>query len=564
MKKIISFLSVILLLMLSAHHSKAQNAFIPCSTGFNADVIADGAGDPALTTDNDCDGSNYVFADNTFNPAGTICATDTTAFPTTVVSKYGFIYSLQAASNGSGGLNSNALRIQTTTTTNNTLTLASPTSLSHLYVLECLGNGGYSTTNTLYAVIHYSDGSSSTQLTNSTLADWTFTTSSNANVILSPYIHAIRNTVACQSGAVNYLSELTFDIPTADLSKSVTSITFTASLAVAKGTVCIFALGGTMNLPCTDPLAQPTSLTFTPGATTVAGSFTPSDADHYLIVRSTSSSLGATPTTGVTYTTGQTFGTGVIVGYQSKATPSVSFTDNGLTIGVHYYYFVFGANSNCLNGPNYLTVSPLTGNTLTFSHDVMVSKIITPSDTVAPSSSQTVSVRIRNKGTIAETNIPIYYQVNSLTPIFAYCTGNLAPGDSTAYTFTIPFTAPTSNFSLCAYTNLTNDINTANDKTCKTVYMIGTGINEKKAALNVKIFPNPAHDKLNINCNSIKKGITTFSIYDTRGVELYKEETNIINDNFNKVINTTNYKSGIYFIKIENESGVYNNKFIIE
>jgi hypothetical protein len=109
---------------------------------------------------------------------------------------------------------------------------------------------------------------------------------------------------------------------------------------------------------CLAPTAQPTQLSLSAsGTTTINGSFNTSSpvADMYLIVRSTSASLGATPMNNTTYTTGNTIGTGTVVAYQ----PTTTFSNTGLASGTIYYYFVFAANA-CPTGPQYLATSPLT------------------------------------------------------------------------------------------------------------------------------------------------------------------------------------------------------------
>ncbi|MEI6822753.1 MAG: LamG-like jellyroll fold domain-containing protein, partial [Bacteroidota bacterium] len=115
---------------------------------------------------------------------------------------------------------------------------------------------------------------------------------------------------------------------------------------------------------CVSPLTQPTGLTFTTTPTTISGSYTASaNANHYLIVRSTSSSLNATPANGTTYTNGTPLGEGTVIAYQT----GTSFSDIGpLTSATLYYYYVFASNlSGCTNGPIYFATSPLTNNTYT-------------------------------------------------------------------------------------------------------------------------------------------------------------------------------------------------------
>ena len=119
---------------------------------------------------------------------------------------------------------------------------------------------------------------------------------------------------------------------------------------------------------CAAPLNQPTGLFFNvaTSAYPVSGFFTASTglpaADNYLIIRSTSSTLSASPVDVTTYTAGTSLGGGTVVAYQSGLT----FTDNGPLLPLtQYYYFIFAANSNCVGGPIYLTTTPLIGFTTT-------------------------------------------------------------------------------------------------------------------------------------------------------------------------------------------------------
>lgn len=116
--------------------------------------------------------------------------------------------------------------------------------------------------------------------------------------------------------------------------------------------------------PCVAPTAQPTALVLTPFATSINGSFTAASpaADDYLVVRSLSSTLSATPVNGVTYVPGASFGGGTIVSYGTSNT----FSAGGLSLNTLYYFFIFSANdATCLGGPLYLTTSPLTGSMTT-------------------------------------------------------------------------------------------------------------------------------------------------------------------------------------------------------
>lgn len=120
----------------------------------------------------------------------------------------------------------------------------------------------------------------------------------------------------------------------------------------------------TVALPaCVAPAAQPTLLNLLANNNSINGYFTAStSADGYLVVRSTSTSLSATPTNGSAYTIGASFGGGIIINNGS----ATSFIDFGLNSNTTYYYFVFAKNSTCAGtSPTYLITNPLTANTTT-------------------------------------------------------------------------------------------------------------------------------------------------------------------------------------------------------
>jgi endonuclease I len=116
--------------------------------------------------------------------------------------------------------------------------------------------------------------------------------------------------------------------------------------------------------PCTEPTAQPTGLTLTPGVNNISGSFTAASpaANQYLVVRSTSATLTASPVDGTTYTAGGSLGGGTVV----QVSNATTFNTTGLTASTQYYFFVFSLNNQaCTGGPNYFTTSPLSGNATT-------------------------------------------------------------------------------------------------------------------------------------------------------------------------------------------------------
>lgn len=114
--------------------------------------------------------------------------------------------------------------------------------------------------------------------------------------------------------------------------------------------------------PCVAPSAQPTALILTASNTAVSGTFnSAAGADDYLVVRSTSPTLSATPADNTDYNTGDIFGGGVVVGNSSLTT----FLTTNLTANTTYYFFVFAANKNCSGGTKYASGASLTANIVT-------------------------------------------------------------------------------------------------------------------------------------------------------------------------------------------------------
>jgi trimeric autotransporter adhesin len=111
--------------------------------------------------------------------------------------------------------------------------------------------------------------------------------------------------------------------------------------------------------PCAAPASQPTNLVFGTIATnSIAGSFTTTAADEYLVLRSTSSTLTNNPVNTQVYNAGDILGNAVVV----ERSTAASFTANSLLPNTQYYFFIFSINSQaCVSGPAYNVTAPLNG-----------------------------------------------------------------------------------------------------------------------------------------------------------------------------------------------------------
>lgn len=180
-----------------------------------------------------------------------------------------------------------------------------------------------------------------------------------------------------------------------------------------------YSLNITAAPPCTTPTTQPTVLVLTPGATSIAGSFTAAGAptpQNYLVVMNTT---GTAPTgliaNGTTYTIGSSIGVGnTVIDTDSNTT----FTAAGLNTTSTYYFYIYSMNALCTGGPLYNTnPTVLIGNATT------VGSPAGPCipTTAAPRNTDRYISRVAFIGTMVETNNISTF--NNATPGYQDFTG---------------------------------------------------------------------------------------------------------------------------------------------
>lgn len=143
---------------------KANAAYVPITvTGYNADVVANGAGPATVSSPQDVDGANYAFMAPDYNPSGSI-------FPTRFLPATGLITSAVTTTPGltyqlASYSGNNSLRLGSSAS--GTLTFTTPTAAGEVYVLATGGSGAVTTNIT----VTFTDAS--TQVFNSqSVGDW--------------------------------------------------------------------------------------------------------------------------------------------------------------------------------------------------------------------------------------------------------------------------------------------------------------------------------------------------------------------------------------------------------
>ena len=93
---------------------------------------------------------------------------------------------------------------------------------------------------------------------------------------------------------------------------------------------------------------------------------------------------------------------------------------------------------------------------------------------------------------------------------------------------------------------------------------LGTGISSDLQVNNesFQMYPNPAHDQLNVSLNNGAKGSVEIKLFDINGKEVLTTKAYSLTNQFEKTINVNHLMNGIYMVQIQTESSLMIQKFI--
>ncbi len=185
--------------------------------------------------------------------------------------------------------------------------------------------------------------------------------------------------------------------------------------------------------------------------------------------------------------------------------------------------------------------------------DVGVYKILTPGLNTISGQSYTVSVTIKNYGFNTETSIPLVFLRNSFLVGAGVWTGTLAPGDTTVvpFTFATQLISPLGNYSLCAKTQLTGDVNTLNDETC--IYPTGTvGIEsyDYSSFELLQNYPNPSNHLTSIVFLLPTADKVVFEMVDLLGHSVVKRDIDAVAGKNQIDMDVNSIAEGVYFYSL--------------
>ena len=357
------------------------------SSGYTADVIANGAGSAALSTTQPVDNANFAFMSNDFLPA-TITTPPAYGLPAT-----GLINSLattgltfQMASLSSN----NSLRIGATTgAASGTLAFSNGGQFTKLYVLATSGSGA----STISALITFDDGTTQTA-TSLSVPDWFFSTAQPIAAQGFGRVNTINNVLE-PSLTDPRLYQIAINIDAANQIKDVVSVQFTKT-STAEGVVNIFGVTAEVLPTC----PAPSALVATTGPSNAAVSFTaaivpPSGGyDYYYATTNTAPTATTTPSGNIATGT------------------SVSFPE--LATGQTYYFWV---RSNCGDGDTSTWVGT------SFTTGQVTATYTTGDISTMFNETPTVTSTTSCPGTLSVT-VPAGYQVASVATSYTMTSAN--------------------------------------------------------------------------------------------------------------------------------------------
>lgn len=313
--KLLSLTALVLTAVCHYQLNAQEYQSMPVQSGFNADVIANGVGPSASSTNNDVDGVSYAFVSRDFQ------LTAASSPLTYGLPINGIINSVVASTSGlsyqMGPYSSNnTLRLQNTND-NGTLIFTTPLQALTVYMLATGGSGAC----TVDVDVNFTDNTSQT-FSAVSISDW-YGGSSYAIQGIGR-ININNDNLESGSGTNPRLYQIPLAISTANQSKSVKSVTVTK--VGTGGIPNIFAFAADAYNACSTPtnITATTTMTEATLSWTAPGSAPGSGYQYYYSTSPTAPTATTAPT--------------------GNVTSGTSVTLNQLTTGQTYYFWV---RSNC-------------------------------------------------------------------------------------------------------------------------------------------------------------------------------------------------------------------------
>jgi hypothetical protein len=227
-----------------------------------------------------------------------------------------------------------------------------------------------------------------------------------------------------------------------------------------------------------------------------------------------------------------------------------TFTAKYLAPNTQYTLCAFSALSTDLFKANDTLCAPVLSTP--GQYDAGVSRLVSPGN--SSWGSTPVTVTLRNYGLATLNSIPVFYKIGGSLPVQEIWTGTLNGGDSIQYTFNAPYQSPLGLFSVCAGTELANDVYLANDDFCRTVSGTSSIDDPSAESLRISLYPNPSQGISVLELDALEPGTAVLSIYDMTG-RLLRTGIAELQRGRNEIgIDISTLPAGTYYIHINTET----------
>ena len=193
-------------------------------------------------------------------------------------------------------------------------------------------------------------------------------------------------------------------------------------------------------------------------------------------------------------------------------------------------------------------------------YDAEVISIVNPNTKVHTGDTIYVHVKIKNFGTQALSMIPLSYKIGNNLIISDLFTYFIAPNDTVDFIFQQAFIAQSGSNNMCAWTNLSVDVNPLNDSTC--IFFISSSVNniagnfyENVTSVNnqsidseFNFYPNPTSGKINIDLGKPYKTIDV-TVKNVMGQEVLSKTYK----SSNQLSFEIKGAKGVYFVEVRTD-----------
>ncbi len=183
--------------------------------------------------------------------------------------------------------------------------------------------------------------------------------------------------------------------------------------------------------------------------------------------------------------------------------------------------------------------------------DLGIVEIINPLPDTSYTSSEPISVKIKNLGSALAYNIPIIYVLNENEPVYESFELYLAAGDSMVYSFNSR--ADLSDFreySLKSYTNYPFDAFSSND----TIYLsfLHTLTEDPFSDKDdILVYPNPFRDILYVNFKNLNTSMLRVSVFDITGRVSFRKDYSNLDNTGDIAFDLSHLGKGLYLLKLD-------------